>query len=81
MQRKVENTLPLVTLLTPDEDFAIIACRCEDVAVFWMCPRDAPDCSFVSTPMCQLNLMQMYAQYTPSESLSDGGSLLQLRKS
>lgn len=32
----------------PDEDFAVVGCGGEDVAVFWMRPGDGPDCSFVA---------------------------------
>jgi hypothetical protein len=35
-------------LLAPDEDLAVVAGRGEDVAVFGVGPRDAPDCALVA---------------------------------
>ena len=48
MERKVEYALPLIALLAPDEDLAVVAGRGQDVAVFRVGPGDAPDCSFVA---------------------------------
>jgi hypothetical protein len=48
MHREIEDFLPLITLLAPDEDLAVVTCRGEDVAVFWVGPRDAPYCSFMA---------------------------------
>jgi hypothetical protein len=48
VESEIEDFGPSRTLLTPDEDFAIITCRCEDVAIFWMGPGDRPDGAFVA---------------------------------
>lgn len=48
MQREVENARPCRVRFPPDEDFAIVAGRGEDVAVFGVGPRNAPNCAFVT---------------------------------
>jgi hypothetical protein len=48
VQGKVEDLLPLVGLLAPDEDLAVVAGRGQDVAVLGVCPRDAPDGALVA---------------------------------
>lgn len=45
------DALPLCILLAPDQDAAVVGGGCEDGAVFGVCPRDAPDCSFVTGSM------------------------------
>lgn len=46
---EVEDALPLRALFAPDEDFAVVARRGEDVAVLGVGPGDAPDCAFMAT--------------------------------
>ena len=48
MQSKFEYTGPLIIVLAPDEDFTIVGGRCENVAIFGMCPGDRPNCAFMS---------------------------------
>lgn len=51
VQGEVVDALPLVVLCAlflPDEDFAVVAGRGEDVAVLGVCPGDAPDGAFVA---------------------------------
>lgn len=48
MQGEIENSGPRCALFAPDEDFAIVTSRCEDIAIFWVCPRDRPDGAFVT---------------------------------
>jgi hypothetical protein len=48
VQREVKNSLPLIALLAPDEDLAVVTCGSEDIAIFWVGPGDAPYCSFMT---------------------------------
>lgn len=48
VESEVENALPRPALLTPDENFAVVPGRCEDVSVFRVGPRDTPYCAVVA---------------------------------
>lgn len=51
VEGKVVDSLPLAvlgTLLLPDEDLAVVASRCQDVAVLGMRPGNAPYSTFVT---------------------------------
>lgn len=51
VQREIVDSLPLVVLCSlffPEENFAVVAARCEDVAILGVCPGDAPNGAFVS---------------------------------
>ena len=48
MEGEFVYALPLIVLLAPDEDAAVVGGGGEDGSVFGVCPGDAPDCSFVA---------------------------------
>lgn len=48
MEGEVEDARPGGVRFAPDEDFAVVAGGGEDVAVFGVCPGDAPDGAFVA---------------------------------
>lgn len=50
MRWEIVDALPLVilTLLFPDEDFAVVARGCKNIAIFWVCPGYTPYSTFVS---------------------------------
>lgn len=41
VEGEVVDALPLVVLLAPDKDLAVVGGRCEDSAVFGVCLQDA----------------------------------------
>lgn len=43
------DLLPGRGLLAPDDDFAVVRRRGEDVAVLWVCPCYAPNCTLMPT--------------------------------
>lgn len=51
MEGKIEDSLPLVGLLAPNKDLAVVACRSKNVAVFRVRPRNTPDRTFVTITM------------------------------
>ena len=48
VQRKVEQLLPRALLLAPDQNLAVVARRCQDVAVFRVRPGYTPYCPLVT---------------------------------
>ena len=48
VEGEVEDALPLIALLAPDENLAVVACGSQDITVLGVSPGNAPDCSFVT---------------------------------
>jgi hypothetical protein len=53
VEGELVDALPLGILLAVDEDAAVVRGAGEDGAVFGVCPRDAPDGTFVTTIMSE----------------------------
>ena len=82
MQREVVDALPrcglLGALFLPDKDLAVIASRCEDVAVLGMGPCNTPDGSLVSAKDQLLPSLRLSLKISAS-SQTDGTALFHLR--
>lgn len=51
MERNVVNLLPGAALFAPDEDLAVVGGRCENIAIFGVCPGYTPYGAFVSVKL------------------------------
>lgn len=52
---KIENLLPAI-LFPPDKNLSVVPCRCEDVAVLGVRPRNAPNCSLVTVRLLSMSV-------------------------
>jgi hypothetical protein len=51
VEREIEDFGPGGAGFPPDEDFAVVACGGQNIAILWVRPGDAPDGAFVSGRM------------------------------